>query len=69
MAGGRPMNTYTIYIHDRRYSVPTLVAADFASDDLARAFAAERLASSKHYTAIEVWIDDTQVCDLKAETA
>jgi hypothetical protein len=63
------VQTYTIYVHDRRYSVPTLLAADFAGPDRAREFAAERLASSPHYFAIEVWEDDTQLLRLEKDGA
>lgn len=62
------MRTYTIFVHDRRYTVPTLMAADFEADDGALAYAAEHLGASEDYTAIEVWSeDDCQLCRIEAE--
>ena len=58
------MKTYTVYVHDRRYTAPTLLIADFASDERARDFATQRLASSDHYFAIEVWEDDARLLRL-----
>jgi hypothetical protein len=52
------VKTYTVYVHDHRYAAPTLLLADFASDERAREFAAQRLAASAHYFAIEVWEDE-----------
>ncbi|HWA62321.1 MAG TPA: hypothetical protein VG939_13155 [Caulobacteraceae bacterium] len=63
------MNSYMVYVHDRRYRTPTLLVADFAHVDRAAAFAAERLASSPHYFAIEVWRDDALIVRLDKETA
>ena len=52
------MNTYTLYIHDDRYSVPSLDAITVRDDERAREVAANRLTVSPHYHLIEVWEDD-----------
>lgn len=49
------MNIYTIYIHDDRYSVPTLDIINALTDADAEAEAAKRLGLSGHYQAIEIW--------------
>jgi hypothetical protein len=61
------MKTYTIFIHDKRYSVPTLLAENFDHDDHAREYAVARLAASRHYTAIEIWDQDIQLCHLRVQ--
>lgn len=55
------MKTYVLYIHDDRYSVPTLDSITVADDERAKEVAAERLASSPHYRAAELWEDDRLV--------
>jgi hypothetical protein len=57
--------SYQIFVHDRRYRTPTLLLADFAHDERAREFAAERLSSSEHYFAIEVYRDDEKLLRLE----
>ena len=52
------MKTYTLYIHDDRYSVPSLDAVIVRDDDRARAIGRNRLAFSPHYHLVEVWEDD-----------
>jgi hypothetical protein len=48
------MRTFTFFVHDDRYSVPTVdfVMADDA--DKARALAAQRLLASSHHRNVEV---------------
>ncbi len=58
--------TYTIYIHDQRYAVPTLLTAEMADDARVRDFARERLAQSEHYRAVEIWEDDRLVGEIRA---
>ena len=52
------MKTYTFYISDDRYSVPSLDAVTAAEDAMAEAAARQRLTSSRHYSAVEIWEDD-----------
>ena len=58
------MKTYVLYVHDRRYSVPSLDAVTVRGDARAREIATQRLASSAHYFAAEVWEADRLVCRL-----
>ena len=59
------LKTYVLYVHEDRYSVPTLDSITVAGDELARAAAADRLASSAHYRAVELWEDDRLVAKLE----
>jgi hypothetical protein len=52
------LKTYTFYIHDDRYSVPSLDAVTVRDDARALEVAKDRLAASPHYRLIEVWEDD-----------
>ncbi len=58
------MTTYTLYVHDGRYAVPTLLTIDSHDDETARAHALRHLQSSTHYRAVEIWDDDRQVGEL-----
>ena len=55
------MIIYTLYIEDDRYRVPSLLSMELADDSLALAGAAELLAKSDHYQAIEIWDGDRLV--------
>ncbi len=55
------MRIYTLYIEDDRYSVPTLLTAEFADDARVIAHTAEILARSVHYMAVDVWDGDRKV--------
>jgi hypothetical protein len=55
---GAELKTYTLYIHDDRYSVPSLDAVTVRDDARAREVGANRLTVSPHYQLIEVWEDD-----------
>jgi hypothetical protein len=55
------LKLYTLYIHDDRYSVPSLDALSAVDDGAAEGLARARLDGSTHYTAIEVWEEDRQV--------
>jgi hypothetical protein len=55
------VKTYTLYVHDGRYAVPTLLTVELRDDDRVRDYAARKLAESDHYTAVEIWEDDRQV--------
>ena len=48
------MTTYTLYVHDGRYAVPTLLTIDSRDDDSARAHALRHLESSTHYRAVRL---------------
>ena len=61
------MTTYTLYVHDGRYAVPTLLTIDSRDDDSARVHARRHLESSTHYRAVEIWDDDRQVAQLTLE--
>jgi hypothetical protein len=52
------LKTYTLYIHDDRYSVPSLDAVTVRDDERACEVGANRLTVSPHYQSIEVWEDD-----------
>lgn len=48
------LRNFSLYIHDRRYSVPTLEFIVVPDEDLAREAAQHRLERSEDYQAIEV---------------
>jgi hypothetical protein len=52
------LKTYTLYIHDDRYSVPSLDAVTVRDDARACEVGRNRLGVSPHYRLIEVWEDD-----------
>jgi hypothetical protein len=52
------LKTYTLYIHDDRYSVPSLDAVTVRDDERAREIGQNRLVVSPHYHLVEVWEDD-----------
>lgn len=60
----RTLTTYTLYVQDGRYAVPTLLTVDSRDDDGARAFAQRHLQSSDHYRSVEIWDDERQVARL-----
>ena len=63
------MKTYVLYIHDDRYTVPTLDSIVVNDDDRAREVAGARLASSAHYFLAELWEDDRLVARLEKPPA
>ena len=63
------MTTYTLYVHDGRYAVPTLLTIESRDDDSARAEARRRLETSEHYSAVEIWDDERRVAELKLDGA
>jgi hypothetical protein len=62
------LKTYTLFIHDDRYSVPSLDAVGAADDEAAAAVALARLGASHHYFAIEVWDGDRQIAQIDARS-
>jgi hypothetical protein len=63
------MKTYVLYIHDDRYAVPTLDTITVGGDERARELAGERLASSPHYYAADLWEGDRLVERLEKPAA
>lgn len=53
------MHTYTVYIRDARYSVPSLVFVDVPADTVVADLARRKLAESDHYLAVEVLDGET----------
>ena len=49
------MVTFTFYIRDDRYRVPTLDLVNASNEDAVRAIVAKRLFASDHHTAIDVY--------------
>ncbi|WP_150131337.1 hypothetical protein [Caulobacter mirabilis] len=48
------MRTFSFYIHDRRYSVPTLQLVTVRDEDRARELARQRLEETEEHLAVEV---------------
>ncbi len=61
------MTTYTLYVHDGRYAVPTLLTVEMRDDEAVLADAKRRLESSPHYKAVEIWEDERRVGELGLE--
>jgi len=59
------MKTYLLYIHDDRYTVPTMDSITVIDDERAKQLARERLASSAHYHTAELWEDERLVARLE----
>ncbi len=49
------MQTFTFYIADTRYGVPTIEFVTTVDRDRAREHAIERLTASAHHTAVDVY--------------
>ncbi len=63
--GEWPLSTYTLYVHDVRYAVPTLLTVEASGDERVQAIARQRLQDSAHYRAVEIWEDDRFVAEVK----
>ncbi|MDO9472721.1 MAG: hypothetical protein Q7J28_06660 [Caulobacter sp.] len=48
------MRTFSFYIHDQRYSVPTLQIVTVRDEERARELAQQRLYEGEHHLAVEV---------------
>ena len=59
------VKTYTLFIHDDRYSVPSLDAVGAVDDEAARAAALARMGASPHYYAVEVWDGDRRIAQVE----
>ena len=60
------MATFTFYIHDNRYTVPSLAIVDADDEAGARVLATDRLLESTHHTAIDVCEADVLRFSVKA---
>ena len=58
------MRIFSFYIHDSRYSVPTLQLVDALDEDCARELAQARLDETMAHLAIEVREDDNRLFEL-----
>jgi hypothetical protein len=58
---GVVLNVYILYIHDDRYSVPTVDSLTAIDDDSAKQRLRERLEASAHYFAVALWQDERLV--------
>lgn len=61
------MRTFSFYIHDRRYSVPTLQLVTVRDENRARELARARLEETEHHLSIEVVEDQTELFRLSRE--
>ena len=52
------MNVYVLYIHDDRYTVPSVDSLRAINDETAKQLLRERLATSPHYFAVALWQDE-----------
>ena len=59
------MNVYVLYIHDDRYSVPTMDSLRASDDATATQLLKQRLESSPHYFAVALWQDERFVARLE----
>ena len=59
------VKTYSILVHDRRRPETTSLVAELAHDARAIDFARERLDSSAHYQAIEVWREGVKLFEAR----
>jgi hypothetical protein len=58
------VNIYVLYIHDDRYTVPTVDSLSASSDEVAAYLMENRLGSSPHYFAAELWLDERLIARL-----
>ena len=61
----QPLRTFSFYIHDKRYSVPTLQIVTVRDEDRARELALQRLAEGEHHLAVEVVEGQTELFRLE----
>jgi hypothetical protein len=52
------MITFTLYVHDDRYSVPNMVFVDARDEDHSRELASNELMRSEHHLAVDVMRGD-----------
>ena len=63
------MRTFSFYIHDKRYSVPTLQLVTVRDEARARELARQRLEETDHHLYIEVVEDQTELFRLCREVS
>jgi len=63
------VRTFSFYIHDRRYSVPTLQIVTVRDEDRARELALQRLEDGEHHLAVEVLEGQTELFRLERSRA
>ncbi len=59
------MRTFSLYIHDSRYSVPTLQLITASDEEKVRQLAQARLDEAMEHLAIEVLEDDLPLFELR----
>ena len=62
------MQTYSLFIEDTRYTVPTLAMVSASDETLARRLAKDRLFESEHHRAVDVYVDDALLFRLDRDT-
>jgi hypothetical protein len=60
------MKTFELFVHDDRYSVPTLHLIPAMEAGVARRSAEILWASSPHYLGVELWCDGEEILTLGA---
>jgi hypothetical protein len=60
------MNTFEIFVHDDRYSVPTLHLVPAADEATSRRVAEVLLLTSSHHRGVELWCEGEQILALGA---
>jgi hypothetical protein len=60
------MTAFEVFVHDDRYSVPTLHLISAADDRDARETADALLRASPHHLGVELWRDGDQIAALGA---
>ena len=63
------LRTFSFYIHDKRYSVPTLQIVTVRDEDRARELAQQRLDEGDHHLAVEVVEGQTELFRLERQSA
>jgi len=62
LSSATDVKVYMLYVHDDRYTVPTLDTVFVPNDDRAIKIAVERLCASLHHRIAEMWEEDRLVC-------
>ena len=66
MMDSQPMKTFELFVHDDRYSVPTLHLIPAVDVGVARTTAEVLWRASPHYQGVELWCDGDHVVSLGA---
>lgn len=61
---GQVLSAFEIFVHDDRYSVPTLHLVPAAYESAARRLAEVLLLTSAHHQGVELWRDGEQLLAL-----